>query len=81
MCQIHQWAASDKVREFLKEKFAIERVPCYYWLLSLLKMVKPESLTRCFTKWVESFPVVNQDGLTIALDEKTIRSTAKMEQS
>ncbi len=30
MSQIHQWAASDKVREFLKEKFAIERVPCYY---------------------------------------------------
>ncbi len=43
-------------------------------------MVKPESLTRCFTKWVESFAAVNQDGLTIALDGKTIRSTAKMAQ-
>ncbi len=78
--QIHQWAASEKVREFLKENFAIERVPCYYWLLSLLKMVKPESLTRCFTEWVESFAAVKQDGLTIALDGKTIRSTAKMAQ-
>lgn len=30
--QIHQWAANDKVGEFLKEK------PCYYWLLCLLKL-------------------------------------------
>ena len=25
--QIHQWASSDRVREFLKEKFAIENIP------------------------------------------------------
>ena len=25
--QIHQWAESEKTREFLKEKFAIERIP------------------------------------------------------
>jgi hypothetical protein len=25
--QIHHWAASDKVSEFLKERFAIERIP------------------------------------------------------
>ena len=43
--QIHQWAESDSIRSLLKEKFAIERIPCYYWLLSLLKMVKTESLT------------------------------------
>lgn len=39
--QIHQWAESDRTREWLKETFAIDRIPCYYWLLSLLKMVKP----------------------------------------
>ena len=42
--QIHQWAESDKVSEFLKEEFGIEHIPCYYWLLSLLKLIKPESL-------------------------------------
>ena len=34
--QIHQWAESDSVSGFLKEKFGIEHIPCYYWLLSLL---------------------------------------------
>ena len=49
--QIHQWAESERTREWLKEKFAIERIPCYYWLLSLLKMVKPESLNQCLSRW------------------------------
>ena len=38
--QIHQWAVSDKVSEFLREKFGIERVPCYYWMLCPLKIVR-----------------------------------------
>ena len=73
--QIHQWAESDKTREFLKEKFAIERIPCYYWLLSLLKMVKPESLNRCLHQWVSSMMPADRKGLTIAVDGKTVRST------
>lgn len=76
--QIHQWADSSKVKEFLKEKFAIDSVPCYYWLLCLLKLVKPESLNRCFMKWVESMMPEEREGLTIAIDGKTIRSTGKM---
>ena len=44
--QIHQWAESDSVKGFLKEKFGIEHIPCYYWLLSLLKLIKPESLNK-----------------------------------
>ena len=52
--QIHHWAASDKVSEFLKERFAIERIPCYYWRLRLLQLVKSESLNEFFTKWVET---------------------------
>ena len=31
--QVHQWAESEKVSEFLKEEFAINHVPCYFWLL------------------------------------------------
>jgi hypothetical protein len=27
--QIHRWAASDRVSEFLSEKFRISHVPCY----------------------------------------------------
>lgn len=76
--QIHQWAASDRVGEFLKEKFGIENVPCYYWLLCLLKLVKPESLNRCFLKWVSSILPENRNNLTVSLDGKTIRSTGQM---
>ncbi len=39
----------------MKEKFGIEHIPCYYWLLSLLKLIKPESQNKCLMKWaVES---------------------------
>ncbi len=77
--QIHQWAESDKVSEFLKEEFGIEHIPCYYWLLSLLKLIKPESLNKCLMKWAESILPKARKGLTISLDGKTVRSTCKME--
>ncbi len=76
--QIHQWADSDRTREFLKEKFGIERIPCYYWLLTLLKMVKPESLNRCLIKWAAKMLPENRAGLTLSVDGKTVRSTEKM---
>ena len=77
--QIHQRAESEKCSDFLKEEFGITHIPCYYWLLSLLKMVKPESLNKCLVKWAVSFLPEEREGLTIALDGKTIRSTGKME--
>lgn len=76
--QIHQWAESDKVREFLKEEFEIKHIPCYYWMLCLLKMARPESLNRCIMKWAEESIPEKRDGLSLALDGKTIRSTGKM---
>ena len=65
--QIHQWAESDRTREWLKETFAIDRIPCYYWLLSLLKMVKPDSLNRCLSQWVVQMMPEKRDGLTLAV--------------
>lgn len=76
--QIHQWAESESARKLLKEKFAIERIPCYYWLLSLLKMIKPESLSQCLNKWAASFLPEDRSGLTLTLDGKTVRATEKM---
>lgn len=76
--QIHQWAASERISEFLKEKFGIENIPCYYWLLCLLKLVKPESLNCCFMKWIQAVLPEKMDGLTISVDGKTVRSTGKM---
>lgn len=76
--QIQQWASNARTSEFLKEEFGIEHVPCYYWLLCLLKLVKTDSLNRCFADWVYSFMPKNAEGLTISLDGKTICSTTKM---
>ncbi len=77
--QIHQWAADDRVGRFLKEKFGIEDVPCYYWLLCLLKLIESVSINRCFNEWVRSMMPDNKEGMTISLDGKTIRSTEKMD--
>ncbi len=77
--QIHQWASDDRVSGFLKEKFGIKDVPCYYWLLCLLKLVEPESLNRCFNEWVKSMMPESVEGMTVSIDGKTIRSTEKME--
>jgi len=41
-------------------------------------MVKPESLSRCFSEWVRSVIPANQTGLTVTFDGKTICSTTKM---
>lgn len=76
--QIHQWAANDRVSEFLKEKFGIKHVPCYYWLLCWLKIIKTESLNRCFINWVYSFIPEKAEALTVALDGKTVCSTTGM---
>lgn len=75
MSRIHQWATNDRVSEFLREEFGINHVPCYYWLLCLLKMVKMESINQCFANWVYSFIPEKAEALTIALDGKTICST------
>jgi predicted transposase YbfD/YdcC len=64
---------------FLREHFSIENIPCYYWFLCLLKLIKPESLNRCFIKWAQTFLPDNAKDLTISFDGKTIRSTGKMD--
>ena len=76
--QIHQWAESEHVREFLKEKFGIKHIPSYYWLLVLLKMVKPDTLNQCLMKWAAQYRPADHSQTTISLDGKTIRSTTGM---
>jgi len=53
--RIHYWAENAHTREFLKEKFQIEHIPCYYWMLVLLKMVKTDTLNQCLTRWAAQF--------------------------
>ena len=78
--QIHQWASNQRVKVFLLEYFNIKNIPCYYWLLCLLKLIVPESFNRCFIRWVQSFlPEDKTENLTLSFDGKTIRSTGKMD--
>lgn len=73
--QIHHWAENAHTREFLKEKFQIEHIPCYYWMLVLLKMVKTDTLSQCLTRWAAQFLPEDRSSTTVSLDGKTIRST------
>ena len=77
--QIHQWATDEKVRAFLSEELGISRIPCYYWLTVLVKIIDPESLNECFSEWVKS--LVPCENLTIAVDGKEIRSMRKQKKS
>jgi predicted transposase YbfD/YdcC len=77
--QVHQWASHPKMGVFLRDHFCIKDIPCYYWLLCLLKLIKPESLNRCFIKWAQTFLPDKATDLTISFDGKTIRSTGKMD--
>ena len=52
--QISQWAANGRVKSFLAAHFRIEKIPCYYWLLCLLKLIDPQSLNQCLTRWAQS---------------------------
>ena len=76
--QIHQWASNARVAEFLANHFEIISVPCYYWLMCLLKIIKPKSLNQCFIRWTQSFLPDGMKGYTLSFDGKTIRSTGKM---
>jgi len=79
VCQISQWADSERVRGLLAERFGIKKVPCYYWLLCLLKLVEPRSLNRCLARWTQSLLPEGTEGMTISFDGKTIRSTGRMD--
>jgi predicted transposase YbfD/YdcC len=77
--QINQWSENEKVRNFLARHFGIERIPCYYWMLCLLKLIEPKSLNQCLMKWAQSLLPAGMTAKTISFDGKTIRSTGKME--
>ena len=91
--RIHSWATTKTVSKFLAESFGIKRIPCYGWLLELLALIKPDSLNCCMMKFLSSLcPKLiaelekeqekqaknKKRPVTVSLDGKTIRSTAKM---
>ncbi len=77
--QIHQWAANSRINTFLGEQFNIRAIPCYYWMLCLMKIIDPNSLNQCFSNWVQSVLPSSKKCLTLSVDGKTVRSTEKMD--
>ena len=75
--QIHQWASSERVGDFLTRQYGIAQIPSYYWLLCLLKLVEPKSFNRCFIGWVQSLLPAEKGKLTLSMDGKAIRSTGR----
>jgi hypothetical protein len=45
--QIHQWASSSQVAEFLSEKIKIEKIPCYNWMLNKEPLLNVRFLKQC----------------------------------
>jgi len=78
--KIHEWATYSHVKEFLSKYFGLTRVPCYYWLLCLLKIINPISLNQCFINWVNSLIPDTMERYTVSFDGKTVRSTDKMKE-
>ena len=76
--QIHQWASNEGIAKFLLEHFKIRKIPCYFWITCLLKLVKPKSLNQCFINWVQSMLPETLEGYTVSIDGKTVRSTGHM---
>lgn len=78
MKAIHMWATHEKTKEFLKERFGIECVPCYSWYTQILGLIHPKSFSDAFTKWIVG--LIGEVGdMTMSLDGKTVCSTMSMQ--
>jgi hypothetical protein len=79
VCQISRRPADERVESFLTKHFCIERTPCYYWLLCLLKLIELKSLNQCLMRRAQPLLPTGMKALTISFDGETVRSTGKME--
>ena len=77
LSDIHAWAISKRVREMLEETFGITKIPCYSHLTNLVGMIDAEELNKIFMEFFAKLVGV-VTGKTIAIDGKTICSTANM---
>jgi len=74
---IHYWADSKALRPMLAEHFGITKIPCYSHFVALVGMIDAEELNKIFMDFFVKL-VETVVGKTIAIDGKTICSTANM---
>jgi predicted transposase YbfD/YdcC len=77
LAEIHMWATSKHVKEMLKYELGIKYIPCYSHLCNLAGMIDSNELNKMFMGFFEKL-VQTVVGKTIAIDGKTVCSTANM---
>ena len=77
MSEIHGWASSKRISKLLLEKFSIKKIPCYSHFTVLVGMIDSGELNKIFMEFFCKL-VETVVGKTIAIDGKTICSTANM---
>jgi len=77
MKEIQSWATSKRVSKLLAEKFGIKKIPCYSHFSVLVGMIDSEELNKIFMEFFCKL-VETVVGKTIAIDGKTVCSTANM---
>jgi len=77
LADIHAWADSKHVRPMLAERFGITKIPCYSHFTNLVGMLDADELNKIFMEFFCKL-IGEVTGKTIAIDGKTICSTANM---
>jgi predicted transposase YbfD/YdcC len=77
MKDIQYWATSKSVSEMLSEKFGIKKIPCYSHFTNIVGLIDSEELNKIFMEFFCKL-VETVVGKTIAIDGKTVCSTANM---
>ena len=74
---IHEWSNSRYAKEMLYREFGIRRLPCYSHFTVLVGMIDSNELNKIFMEIFQKL-VHSLTGKTVAIDGKTICSTANM---
>jgi len=77
LTEIHMWATSKHVNPMLQENFGIIKIPCYSHFAGLVGLIDSEKLNKIFMDFFSKL-VETVVGKTIAIDGKTICTTANM---
>jgi len=77
MKDIQYWSTSKPVKEMLKAKFGIRKIPCYSHFTNLVGLIDSEELNKIFMEFFCKL-IETISGKTIAIDGKTVCSTANM---
>lgn len=75
---IYEWSKAAPVKEFFLKEFQIRKLPSRAQFYNIIGCVDPEKFNKIFIDWVKTMLSEGTNGKTIAIDGKTICSTAKL---